>query len=92
MNKCEPTHRYYDRSRRNPKSRASQQLRELEGRERLERSRVERRLHLTTVQGAYQLPPFHSSEDPKCTAAALQGGAPPAPHFPAGSTVDWWSA
>lgn len=72
MNKCHPTQRYYDRSRRNPKSRASQQLRELEGRERLERSRVERRLHLTTVQGAYQLPPFHSSEERKIRNARPQ--------------------
>lgn len=43
--------RYYER-RRNPKTRAAQQLRELEGRERLERSRIERRLHLTSQKGA----------------------------------------
>ena len=43
---------YYERGRRNPKTRAAQQLRELEGRERLDRSRIERRLHLTALAGA----------------------------------------
>ena len=43
--------RYYERGRRNPKTRAAQQLRELEGRERLDRSRIERRLHLTSLAG-----------------------------------------
>ena len=38
---------YHQRKRGDPKSRAQQQLRELEGKERLERSRVERRLKLT---------------------------------------------
>lgn len=38
---------YHQRSRRDPKSQAQQQLRELEGKERLERSRLERRLKLT---------------------------------------------
>lgn len=38
---------YHQRKRGDPKSRAQQQLRELEGKERLERSRVERRLKMT---------------------------------------------
>lgn len=38
---------FHQRKRGDPKSRAQQQLRELEGKERLERSRVERRLKLT---------------------------------------------
>ncbi|KAL3158741.1 hypothetical protein ABBQ32_011470 [Trebouxia sp. C0010 RCD-2024] len=44
---------FHQRKRGDPKSRAQQQLRELEGKERLERSRVERRLKLTqcTRQG-----------------------------------------
>lgn len=50
--------RYYERGRRNPKTRAAQQLRELEGRERLDRSRIERRLHLTSLAGASQSGPL----------------------------------
>lgn len=50
--------RYYERGRRNPKTRAAQQLRELEGRERLDRSRIERRLHLTSLAGAAQPRPL----------------------------------
>lgn len=42
---------YHQRKRGDPKSRAQQQLRELEGKERLEKSRVERRLKLTQVAG-----------------------------------------
>ena len=46
---------YHQRSRRDPKSQAQQQLRELEGKERLERSRLEHRLKLTqdVHQGTY---------------------------------------
>ena len=45
---------FHQRKQGNPKSRAQQQLRELEGKERLQKSRVERRLKLTqcTRQGA----------------------------------------
>ncbi|DBB01935.1 hypothetical protein WJX77_010097 [Trebouxia sp. C0004] len=42
---------YHQRKRGDPKSRAQQQLRELEGKERLEKSRVERRLKLTQAAG-----------------------------------------
>lgn len=46
---------YHQRKRGDPKSRAQQQLRELEGKERLEKSRVERRLKLTQAAGQGKL-------------------------------------
>ena len=46
---------YHQRKRGDPKSRAQQQLRELEGKERLEKSRVERRLKLTQAAGQGEL-------------------------------------
>jgi len=46
---------YHQRKRGDPKSRAQQQLRELEGKERLEKSRVERRLKLTQAAGRGKL-------------------------------------
>lgn len=48
---------FHQRKQADPKSRAQQQLRELEGKERLERSRVQRRLKLTQCirQGALPL-------------------------------------
>ena len=68
---------FHQRKRGDPKSRAQQQLRELEGKERLERSRVERRLKLTQSirQGRLHCrwhPPLLVSQTPH----------PPPPPFP----------
>lgn len=54
---------FHQRKRGDPKSRAQQQLRELEGKERLERSRVERRLKLTQSarQGTLRVYNLHMS-------------------------------